>query len=192
MEELFSYCFSHNITPNELYVLYCIKNKFPVHDDVNLSLLKLRLKSLDYIDHFDQISIQGLKILNGYGKPVKKDNLEKTLGGDYRSMITEYNSLFPKIKLPSGKYAQTNEKTLEASFKWFFNNFSFSWEIIFKATEKYVNDFQLNGYKYMRTSQYFVRKQSTDKSYESELADYCRMIEEGEENSENHFKETVI
>jgi CMP-N-acetylneuraminic acid synthetase len=49
--------------------------------------------------------------------------------------------------------------------------------MIFKATKKYIYDYSLKNYEYMRTSQYFIRKQNTDKTYDSELADYCNMID---------------
>ena len=70
-----------------------------------------------------------------------------------------------------------NEKTLENAFRWFFETYDFTWDIIFKATKKYVNEYSIKQYEYMRTSQYFIRKQNTDKTYDSELADYCNMID---------------
>jgi len=45
----------------------------------------------------------------------------------------------------------------------------------------------------MRTSQYFIRKQGSDKTYDSELANYCDMLLNGSEDpSQTHFKEKVV
>ena len=91
----------------------------------------------------------------------------------------------PHQKFSGGKYARANVKNLEGAFRWFFENFDYSWETIYKATKKYVQDYELQNFNYMRTSQYFVRKQTVDKTWESDLANYCEMI-----NSES-YKETV-
>ena len=84
-------------------------------------------------------------------------------------------------------------KTLENGFRWFFDNYEYSWEIILSATRKYVYDFEMKNYEYMRTSQYFIRKQNTDKSWDSDLATYCDMILNGEdEYEENYFKDKIV
>jgi hypothetical protein len=45
----------------------------------------------------------------------------------------------------------------------------------------------------MRTSQYFIRKQSADKTYDSELANYCDMITNGETGiDDKHFSDKVF
>ena len=44
----------------------------------------------------------------------------------------------------------------------------------------------------MRTSQYFVRKQNTDKSFESDLATYCDMLNESSSNEEDIFREKIV
>ena len=45
---------------------------------------------------------------------------------------------------------------------------------------------------FCRTSQYFIRKQATDKTWSSDLADYCQLIEDGGHKSQgDHFSEKV-
>jgi hypothetical protein len=44
----------------------------------------------------------------------------------------------------------------------------------------------------MKNSQYFIRKQNTDKSWDSELADYCEIILQGEQEEPNHFSDNVV
>ena len=44
----------------------------------------------------------------------------------------------------------------------------------------------------MRTSQYFIRKQNTDKSFESDLATYCDMLNEVDSNEVDIFKDKIV
>ena len=114
------------------------------------------------------------------------------MGADFIQNITDYNLLFPNKKLPSGSYARVNAKNLEPAFRWFFENYSYGWEVIFNATRKYVNEYSENGYDYMSNSQYFIRKQSLDKTFESKLANYCEMIVNNVEDDTPRFKERYI
>ncbi len=76
---------------------------------------------------------------------------------------------------------------------WFFENHSYDWELVFNATRLYLDQYERLGYKYMRTSQYFIRKQNADKTYDSELANYCDMILNGDTSADdNHFSEKVF
>lgn len=111
--------------------------------------------------------------------------------------IIQFNELFPKIKLPSGKYARCNERELASAFTWFIKNHPelYDWEVILKATEIYVQEYERKNYEYMRRSMYFVKKQLNDKSVISELAEYCSRVKSGEfeeENNNPHFTEKVV
>ena len=44
----------------------------------------------------------------------------------------------------------------------------------------------------MRTSQYFIRKQDPDKSYSSDLANYCEIILNGDEEDKPHYSVKVV
>jgi len=44
----------------------------------------------------------------------------------------------------------------------------------------------------MRTAQYFIRKQSIDKSFESDLATYCDLINNSSEEDTFYFKDNVV
>jgi hypothetical protein len=100
---------------------------------------------------------------------------------------------FPAKKLGSGKYARTNVKNLESGFRWFFENYDYTWETILKATRKYVLEYSMKNYEYMRTSQYFIRKQGSDKSFESDLATYCDMLNyEGPSEEQDIFREKIV
>ena len=75
-----------------------------------------------------------------------------------------------------------------------FDNHEYSWETVLESTKRYVDEYEANGYKYMRTSQYFIRKQTAaEKSFESELANYCDMLNNGTETyNDFKFKEKVV
>jgi hypothetical protein len=115
------------------------------------------------------------------------------MGGDFIDKIKEYVQIFPNKKLSSGKYARVDAKNLETAFRWFFENYDYEWDIILKATERYVDEYSIRNYEYMRTAQYFIRKQNIDKSFESELATYCQYINENpDDEGAVYFKENVV
>ena len=195
MEEIFNILITKNIAPNTFYVLYCISKSTKPHNFVQSSIEVTRLKSDDWLDDdlkLTEKSLIFIQEIDSYFKKSKKKTSSVLMGNDFLDKIKVYNEIFPNKKLSSGKYARVNVKTLENSFRWFFENYSYSWEVVIKATEKYVDEYSIRRYEYMRTSQYFVRKQNTDKTWDSELATYCDLIENGYDEEANYFKETVV
>lgn len=191
------------LTPNELFAMLCFKEKIMIdHAKINLYFEMRRLKLEGYVIYDEKeekivITEKGEALLTEmemlYSKTVESVS-KQVIGNNYEEKITSYNMLFPRGKLPSGKQARVNTKNLEASFKWFFKTFDYSWEIVLKATELYVNEYRLRNYLYMRTSQYFIRKTLPDRTSESELANYCEMIVTGnyEDPGSEHFSERVV
>ena len=195
MEEIFNLLLKNKINPNEFYVLYNIKHKIKTGKIVNLSLELTRLKNNKWLKDDNKLSDKAIMLIQNiesFFKVQKKKTSVTLMGPEFIEKMKEYSEIFPKFKLPSGKYARTNIKTLEGTFKWFFNNFDYEWETILKAAKSYVEEYEMNNYKYMRTSQYFVRKQNQDKTYDSELADYCEAVINGIDQQKNHFKERVV
>jgi hypothetical protein len=139
-----------------------------------------------------QKSVIFIEEINSFLKKTKPKTATDLMGQNFSDKIKEYLEIFPNRKLPSGKYARVNPKNLEAGFKWFFENYNYSWEIVIQATEKYVKDYEIRNYDYMRTSQYFIRKQSIDKSFESELANYCDLLKSNPDIDQVYFKEEVV
>ena len=180
MEEIFNKLTRVELTPNSFYVLYCIKNNIKPHNFVNSSLAVTKLKQEGWLEENLQLTSKSIIFtteMDGFFKKAKKKITKDLLGDNFTSNIKTYVEIFPNRKLSSGKYARINPKNLENSFRWFFENYEYDWDMIFKATKKYIYDYSLKNYEYMRTSQYFIRKQNTDKTYDSELADYCNMID---------------
>lgn len=197
------------ITPNELFALLCFKEKVAVSSSsINLHFEIRNLKALGYVTPTAFVGIDNLE--NGWVITEKGQNLLKEMdvlyskivedvntavvGTSYSENIKAYNLLFPRGKLPSGKQARVNEKNLETAFKWFFKNFDYSWETVLAATALYVNEYLLRNYLYMRTSQYFIRKMSGDRSFDSELANYCEMVVTGnyDDDENKHFSDKVV
>ena len=75
----------------------------------------------------------------------------------------------------------------------FLKTFDYNWETVIKATAMYVDEYETSNYLYMQTSQYFIRKQAADKSWNSTLSDYCEIVLSGNDTSQgNHFSENVV
>lgn len=96
----------------------------------------------------------------------------------------KYNTLFPKITLGSKKPARTHIKTVTEALIWFIDTYDYTWETILLATDLYLQQEERTGWKYTRTSQYFIRKQDNGtKTYSSDLANYCELVLGGEETA---------
>ena len=132
-----------------------------------------------------------IKYNNYFIKGKKKTN-SILMGKDYIKKVEEWRELWPAKKLPSGKPARTNVRTLTNNFKWFFENYDYSWDEIFKATNKYIDQYELTDYLYMKTSQYFIAKSDSSRVKISELADCCDMLKEGLDDDITHFKEKIV
>jgi len=195
MTEIFNRLVKENITPNAYYVLHCIKDKIVPQKFINKELQVEKLKRDNWLNEnltLTPKSIIFIEELNGFFKKSKKKTSQILLGQDFIDKIQEYVEIFPNRKLSSGKYARVHAKNLEVSFRWFFENYDYEWQAILSATEKYVDEYSIRNYEYMRTAQYFIRKQSIDKSFESDLATYCDLINNSSEEDTFYFKDNVV
>ena len=195
MNDIFNKLIKEKLTPNSLYVLHCIKEKISVQKLVSPELEITKLKADGWLNDdlsFTSKSIIFIEEINSYFKKSKKKTSKDIMGNDFDVCIKTYNEIFPAKKLGSGKYARTNFRNLETGFRWFFENYSYDWKIIYEATKKYVEEYKMKNYEYMRTSQYFIRKQNVDKSFESDLATYCDMIQDSSPDEEDIFKEKIV
>ena len=173
MIEIFNIFIQKKITPNQFYLLYSLKeNVSPV--GINLHVELRVLINDGWITHLERVtlpryeltplSIDLIQQVETLFKTQKKKNNIQVLGDNYTENIEKYLLIFPKIKLPSGKPARTDKRNVETAFKWFFENHDYTWEVIFESTERYVAEFEKKNYLYMQTSQYFIRKQQSDKT----------------------------
>lgn len=172
-----------SISPNEYYVLCCIKDSVkPV-----LLTLSLELRLLmdgEWITETEELTPKALDLITElevlFTTPRKKTS-KKLMGQGFKDQIVLYRGIFPEGKLPTGKSARCSPGNLEIAFEWFFKQYKYSWDTILTATKMYVDDYQKKNYKFMRTSQYFIRKDN-----HSDLADLCDAIET------NNFREQKV
>jgi hypothetical protein len=195
MNEIFKRLVEENLSPNTYYVLHCIKEKIVPASFVNKQLESKRLQSEAWLSEDLQLTSKSLifmEEINGHFKRTKKKAAKDLMGQDFIDNIKVYVSIFPNRKLSSGKYARVNPKNLEAPFQWFFENYDYNWDIIIQATQKYVREYEVNDFEFMRTAQYFIRKQNIDKSFESDLATYCELIRDNPDDEVVYFRERIL
>ena len=198
MEDIFKRLIKEDLTPNQLYLLWCKRSSLKPNFNINLNIEYMRLVNAGWLDDNQELvskSIQLIQELDSFFKISKKKTSNNLLGDNFICRIEEYLEIFPKFKLPSGKYARSDKKNLETNFRWFFETHSYDWETIINATKMYVDEYERQGYKYMRTSQYFIRKLNpAEKTFESELANYCEVYLNGSDDygHDSHFKEKVV
>lgn len=195
MRDFYDYLDNVDVTPNAFHVLWCIANKrrpksVNAHTELrNLSNNKLITETYIITDDGYKI-LQEAEKLFGNGSIIGSTVL---VSSDLAENITKYLELFPRGKLPSGKSARVNRKDIEKGFKWFFDNYDYSWDTILKATAYYVDTYEKQKFMYMRNSQYFIGKTNPDKTKNSELADYCEIIlNGGYEEDLNGISEKVV
>ena len=115
MEEIFNKLFKAGLTPNSFYVLYSYKTKTTCNNSINTSLEVSRLESDLWISmgELTSKSIVLIQEIDSYFKLSKKKTSTQVMGTDFLTKIDEYLEIFPKFKLPSGKYARSDKKNLE-------------------------------------------------------------------------------
>lgn len=195
MTEIFNRLVQEGLTPDAYYVLHCVKEKIVPNNFVNKSIQVEKLKRDNWLSSDLKLTNKSLifmEEINSFFKKTKKKTSQALLGQDFIDKIQEYVEIFPNRKLSSGKYARVNAKNLETSFRWFFENYDYDWATILLATENYVDEYSIRNYEFMRTAQYFIRKQNIDKSFESDLATYCDQVNNSSDEDTNYFKERIV
>jgi hypothetical protein len=184
MIKLFDKINENGISPNGLYLLYCIKNK---KKPININeTYEMRFLIIDnFLDDDFAITQKGQNILEKIeaSYEIKDDStIKKKLGLTKKDQeyIKIYREMFPKGNLPSGSPARISITELEKKFLWFLNNYKYTWDVILKATKKYIEQYEQEGYKYMKTSGYFIVKNGLDRTSSSVLANYCDMVLDGD------------
>lgn len=188
------------LSPNQFYLLCCLRENeasqfINVHQELRCLLTDGWItEDADKLTY--KLTPEAITFVNqveSFFSVTKKKTNNQIMGQDYTAKVAEFLEIFPKMKLPSGKFARSDKKNIETALRWFIQTYSYDWNIILTATKMYVDDYERVNYKYMQTSQYFIRKQNPDKSWASELANWCAQAENGpSENNEKYFSEKVI
>ena len=183
MKKLFDHLYLNKVTPNGLLVLHATYNDYFYSSFVNFRHEQHRLELTGYLKSENvngttvyKITDKGLHLIReaektvGKIQKVKKKNIPFS---DWEEHIKNYNELFPAQKKPgTNYYFKTAPKELFSRFKWFFLEYpEYTWEDVFKATEKYINHFvESNNYTYMQLNKYFIKKDDKNRSTTSALA----------------------
>jgi hypothetical protein len=195
MKEIFKKLADNGITPNAFYILDCIKEGIVPNTYVKASLEVTRLIRDNWLTQDLELTDKSIIFtteIDGYFKKSKKKTSTDLLGHNFMQNIEAYVHIFPNKKLSSGKYARVPAKNLESGFRWFFENYDYDWETIFQATQKYVGEYESKNFEYMRTAQYFLRKQNVDKSWDSDLATYCEYLKDNPDDEQVYFGELIV
>jgi len=194
---LFNQMTLENLTPNQFYLLYCINNEISppninIHQEIRLLLNDgwIIKDGEKYIVDPKGASLIS-KIESFFNIHNKKSN-NSLMGNDFEENAEKYNNTFPRMKLGSNKPARAPLKEILTAFKWFFEEYNYTWETIIQAASLYIESERVKGFKYTRTSKYFIRKQDQDKSWTSDLASYCDLVLNGEDFEKDDFKENVF
>jgi len=174
--EMFDMITKVHLTPDQYYFLCCMREGVsPLR--IN-SRLQMRLcQQNGWLDAQNKLTGEAIQLLLKIEKffaTQKKKTSTDLMGSEFKMNMTLYIDMFPNIKLPSGKAARSAMGNLEKNFRWFFENHKYTWAEVLQATAKYANDQQKNNFKFMRTSQYFIKKNQL-----SDLADCCEMLRSG-------------
>lgn len=181
-EKMWNFLINEKISLREYYYLYKLFNKEDIPKDFENRLMMKGLVEKGNITERGKGII--LKVDSMFLKTTNKKL--SSMGSNYLEMISKYRELFPRITLASGKPARCAVTNLEKAFIWFFNNYDYTWEEIFAATKRYLNENEDGRGKYCKTSQYFIRKDET-----SSLADMCEIMRQGIDEVKT-FKEKVV
>lgn len=194
---LYNMTTEEKLSPNQFYVLYCI-NYGLVSNDINMHQELRHLIIDEWIvkeENVCKVTPKAASLISKlesyFGVHLKKSN-NSIMGTDFEANAEKYNNIFPRIKLGSNKAARAPIKEIIPAFRWFFEEYSYDWETIYKATQMYLEAEEAKKYKYTRTSKYFIRKQEQDKSWASDLASYCDLVLNGEDYEEDKFREKVF
>lgn len=179
----------NRLTPNQVVLLNIIFNKDEVayikyididridilrHDLYNLYRKDFLINdnSTRYIFKFSELNLteKGISFLNKETKELSDRELKKQIAFD--EFIDKYYKLFPeKVYTGNGLPVRSNLKLCKSKMVAFIREYKYDYDTILKATEMYVKISKSGGYGYMKTSYYFIKKDS-----ESILESYCQQI----------------
>ena len=195
IQVVFNHIAEAKLTPNQFYLLYSMNQGITAplmntHQELRALLIDHWIKENTHELEPKALSLI-TKIDSYFGVQVKKSN-NGLMGQDFETNAEKYNEIFPRMKLPSNKPARSPIKEIVLAFREFFKEYDYGWEIIHAAAAYYIEEEEKKGFKYTRTSRYFIRKQDSDKSWISDLAGYCELIKNGEDQDDVKYVDKVF
>lgn len=188
----------HRLDPNKLFILLAMQeNANPLLDLYDKNNTNKKVMIFDYQDllihgliessdsnKLYQLSERGKEVVELIKPLFQVDAETKESEARLKQLCQDYLLVFPKIKLPSGKYARVSSVEIEKKLKAWMrtyrpmfkkeHNLKITEEIILNATKAYVTRYAKDNYRFMVTSSYFIQKNE-----KSALADEILALKQG-------------
>lgn len=189
MEHIEKMCREYDISPNQLYVLWCVSVKRKPLEKSRVSLDIRMLQTAGLISLTDGTTVNlttlGSSLVAQMNEMFKKRWKLKDVTSEsgFQERVNEYREIWPKVSIGEG----TNRRPLRSSpaeitraFKNFFTNYpDTSWDDVYKATKNYLRKwFNQDDKTYMKNASSFVYKEKSQTI--SELAKEIELF--GSEN----------
>jgi len=161
----------HQITPDEFIYLYKLYIGYK-------DKILLRINKNDLMDKGFLRRAIGLEIITLSEKSIELlEALYPSRYEDPKDWIDKWRDLFPNIK--SGGYRVRSDKhgCLDKMNKFFKKYPEYTKDIVFRATKKYIEEKKKDNYAYISLAHYFI-----EKTKQSQLAAYCELVNDKEED----------
>jgi hypothetical protein len=174
--------FQLGMSPNQLYLLYCLKRKQEARF-INIAM-ETRLLEADGFIEGNKLTLKGEEALLKASFVTKTTKAEKNAGvldEKFIENVSKYREMFPAMMFPSGKAARQSVNELTPRFGWFFTNYPQfkDWNLVFEATAFYLDEYEKKNWMFASASAFFIWKKENDGNIRSGLADYCQMVLDG-------------
>jgi len=172
MEHIEKMCRQYGITPNQLYVLWCVSMKRkPLEDTrVALDIRLMQTKGLISITDTNSVKLTtlGTSLVSQMNEMFKKRWKLKDITSEsgFQERVNEYREIWPKVSVGEG----TNKRPLRSSpaeitraFKNFFTAYpETTWEQVYAGTKSYLRKwFNQDDKTYMKNASSFVYKEKS-------------------------------
>lgn len=157
-----------NLSPNQYFLLFCLKNGIkPITESAEDIRI---LETKGYLG-------PNKHILPKYGEVFADPEMEEKA---LTNNAVRFSRIFPPMILPSGAHSRGHLNVIKPKLKAFIDVYNFDWETIFQAAENYVTRFKQKNYNYMRNCPNFVFNKDGESllSLECEVVEHAKQIEE--------------
>jgi hypothetical protein len=167
------------LTPNGIYLLFCLKKQIEPRL-INTALESGLLEKNGFIDH-GNLTTKSLEVLAKAQYLGKSKTSRDKLSDEDVPFIEKYRSLFPAGKFPSGAAARSSVNELRPRFEVFFSKLPEykDWSLVLQATALYLDDAEHRNWEFTQSSENFIYKLDQYKVWKSTLAKYCQMTLDG-------------
>lgn len=169
MKELIEKVFSTDLTPNQYFLLYCLRSGLYPNYNFNPTIERKNLKSKGYLDESGNMTNKcsifddPLDMVFHASIEFEEDRLNER--------ALEIMRVFPIRRLRSG-YARGSLKDVKERLRRFLALYTYDWETVLKGAQNYIKYWEANEYKYMKSCANFIFSEG-----DSTLSKECDIIE---------------